>query len=393
MIPLSKRISQVTTYYFATKLAEVDSMNKDGGIPIINLGIGSPDLLPHPIVIETLNKASMQHDANKYQSYKGLPELRQAYSNWYKRFFAVDLDSGTEILPLIGSKEAVMHISMAFLNDGDEVLVPNPGYPSYESCARLAGATPINMPLAAELGWKPDLEALEKTDLSRVKLMWVNYPNMPTGAIADKTFFEKLVEFGTKHNILICHDNPYAFILTDNPISILSIEGAKNCCIELTSMSKCYNMAGWRIGAVSGAKACIDAILTFKSNMDSGMYKPIQMAAIEALNLDKSWIDNLNAEYKLRQKAAKKIMQLIGCSFDQESASLFVWGKLPQGVTDLNAFSDEILYGARVFLTPGHVFGSEGNNYLRISLCSPVTEMEAAYSRIANFMNSKKDKK
>lgn len=389
MISTSKRISQVSAYYFATKLAEVDSMNKDGGPLVINLGIGSPDLLPHPSVIKSLSDASLLPDANKYQSYKGIPQLRTAVAAWYKRYFDVELNADTEILPLIGSKEAVMHISMAFLDAGDEVLIPNPGYPSYESCTRLAGAVPVDMPLIPDLGWKPDLELLDKMELSRVKLMWVNYPNMPTGAVAEKAFFERLVDFGTKHNILICHDNPYAFILTETPISILSVEGAKDCCIELTSMSKCYNMAGWRIGAVSGAKSYIDAIMTFKSNMDSGMYKPLQLAAIEALSLGQDWIDDLNTQYKPRQKAAQNIMDLLGCEYEENSASLFVWGRIPKHVTDVNVFTDEILHGARVFLTPGHIFGSQGQKFLRISLCSTVTEMEAAYDRISSYLTQK----
>ncbi len=382
IIPASKRLEGVTTYYFARKLAEIDQMNKDGKAEVINLGIGSPDLNPPNVVMDKLKSVLQAHDAHKYQSYKGIATLRSAFSNWYQRYFDVGVDPNTDILPLIGSKEGVMHVSMSFLNPGDQVLVPDPGYPSYSMCTTLAGGIPISMPLVESLGWKPDLQALDNLDLSKVKLMWLNYPNMPTGAKADLEFFNEVVALAKKHQILVCHDNPYAFILNDHPISILNAEGAIDCCIELVSLSKCYNMAGWRVGAVVGAKPYIDTIMTFKSNMDSGMFKPIQEAAAIALDLGQEWIDSLNAEYVLRKQAAIEIMETLGLDCDKEGAGLFVWGKIKDESQDSETFSNQILTKSRVFITPGHIFGKLGNQYLRISLCSPVSEMEAALYRI-----------
>lgn len=382
IISASNRLNDVSTYYFARKLAEIDIMNKDGGDQVINLGIGSPDLLPPQAVLDALNKGLLQSDAHKYQSYKGIPSLRNAFSHWYKTHFDVDIDAGTEVLPLIGSKEGVMHISMAFLNEGDQVLVPNPGYPSYGMCTKLAGGVPIDMPLIEGLGWKPDLVALEKMDLSRVKLMWINYPNMPTGAKADIGFYQALVDFAKKHSILICHDNPYTFILNDEPLSIFNIEGAKECAVELISLSKCYNMAGWRVGSVIGAKPYIDTIMTFKSNMDSGMFKPLQEAAAVALMQGQDWIDSLNKQYLPRKEAAMAIMDALNLTYDDDGAGLFVWGKINDEHVDGDVLADEILYKARVFITPGHIFGSQGDRYLRISLCSTVKDMEAALDKI-----------
>jgi len=299
IIKPSHRIGQVKTYYFATKLAQIAVMNKMGK-DVINLGIGSPDLLPPDDIIQALTSATTDTVANKYQSYKGIPELREAFAKWYNRWFGVTLDFGKEVLPLIGSKEGIMHISMSFLNEGDEVLVPNPGYPAYRMTSKLAGATVRNYDLTLENGWKPNLDQLRKEDLSRVKIMWVNYPNMPTGQPADLNFFNKLVEFGREQKILICHDNPYGFILNDHPISIMQVDGAKDVAIELNSLSKCFNMAGWRVGVMVGQKEYIDAVMKFKSNMDSGMYKPIQMAAVKALSLNQEWFDKLNDIYTRR---------------------------------------------------------------------------------------------
>ena len=386
IIKASNRLSDVTTYYFAKKLAEIDSMNKDGGSKVINLGIGSPDLLPPQVVIDALTNSLTDKEAHKYQSYKGTPTLRQAFSDWYATHFGVLVDANTQILPLIGSKEGVMHISMSFLNPGDEVLVPNPGYPSYAMCTKLAGGTPIDMPLEENLGWKPDLAKLEAMDLSRVKIMWVNYPNMPTGAKADISFFETLVAFAKKHSILICHDNPYTFILNDQPLSIFNAKGAEECAVELVSLSKCYNMAGWRVGAVVGSKAYIDTIMTFKSNMDSGMFKPVQEAAAIALGLGSKWITSLNVEYAERKKAACAIMSALGLTFDEDGAGLFVWGKILEPNVDCDTLANKILYESRVFITPGHIFGTQGNRYLRISLCSTVAEMTQALQLIKDKM-------
>lgn len=390
IISPAHRLDGVTTYYFARKLAEIDTMNKDGNAQVINLGIGSPDLLPPPEVIAKLKNSCDSYDAHKYQSYKGIPALRSAISDWYDKHFEVEINPDSQVLPLIGSKEGVMHVSMAFLNVGDEVLVPNPGYPSYSMCTRLAGATPVNMPLIESLGWKPDLEALDKMDLSKVKLMWINYPNMPTGAKADLPFFERLVAFAKKHKILICHDNPYAFILNDHPISIFNVKDAADCALELISLSKCYNMAGWRVGAVIGAKPYIDTIMIFRSNMDSGMFKPIQEAAVIALNMPDTWIHDLNQAYQKRKDAACNIMKTLGLEYETDGAGLFVWGKISDPALDGDLLADRLLYEIRVFITPGHIFGSNGDRYLRISLCSPIEDMEAALYRIKTGFSSPK---
>lgn len=384
----SNRLDGVATYYFARKMAEIAALNQDGKAPIINLGIGSPDLLPPANVIHTLNHSLLNVDAHKYQSYKGLNGYRQAISSWYERFFDVRLDPENEILPLMGSKEGIMHISMAFLNVGDQVLVPDPGYPAYSMCAKLAGAEPIMMPLLACNDWKPDLKKLDEMDHSRVKLMWINYPNMPTGAKADLEFFNELVSFAAKHRILICHDNPYALILNNQPLSIFNAEGSKECALELTSLSKCYNMAGWRVGAVVGAKPYIDTILTFKSNMDSGMFRPIQEAAITALNTSDQWLDDLNNEYLVRKKSALALMHDLGLVSDPNGAGLFVWGKINDESISGQQLSDVLLHQSRVFITPGYIFGSQGHQHMRISLCSPVDEIEAARYRIRTGFNN-----
>ncbi len=382
MIRESDRLQVAETYYFAKKLAEIRTMNETNDIKVINLGIGSPDLPPPTSVTEKLKEYATRPDVHAYQSYKGLPELNEAFAAWYKNHFDVNLDPKTELLPLIGSKEGVMHISMSFLNPGDQVLVPNPGYPAYAMTAKLAGAEVVYFDLESHLNWLPDLDKLEQLDLSKVKLMWVNYPNMPTGGNATIEFFKELIAFGQRHNILICHDNPYTFILNDSPISIMQVEGAKFCALELTSLSKNYNMAGWRVGAVAGDKYYIDTILKFKSNMDSGMFMPIQIAAIEALGQDQSWFDYLNGIYAERKKVAITIMENIGCTPLLDGAGMFVWASIPTDIKDAETLADEILYESKVFITPGHIFGDVGMRYLRISLCSDVEQLNNALQRV-----------
>lgn len=381
IISPSHRIGEVKAYYFATKLAEIAEMNRSGS-QVINLGIGSPDLLPPDEVIETLQEASKLEDANKYQSYKGLPQLRDAYAAHYNRHLAVSIDSSTEVLPLIGSKEGIMHIAMSFLGEGDEVLVPNPGYPSYRVTTELAGATPRFYNLTEENGWRPDLAAMDREDLSRVKIMWINYPNMPTGAKVDIDFYHRLIDFALKHKILICHDNPYNYILNDNPLSIFNVPRAKECAIELFSLSKCYNMAGWRVGALIGAKEYVDVVMRFKSNMDSGMYKAVQLAAVKALAMEQDWFDQLNSEYRERRKLVWRIFDLLDCSYDRDSSGLFVWAKAPAYISDVASWVDEILQDARVFITPGFIFGSNGERYVRIALCSSQVILKNAYLKI-----------
>ncbi len=382
IISPSHRIGEVKAYYFATKLAQIAEMNQDGSAPVINLGIGSPDLLPPAEVIAELKDAADATDANKYQSYKGLPELRAAFSHHYAKMLSVALDPATEVLPLIGSKEGIMHIAMSFLSPGDQVLVPNPGYPSYRVTAELAGAETIFYDLTAESDWLPDLDTLGRQDLSKVKIMWINYPHMPTGAIATVDFYEELVAFAKRHQILICHDNPYNFILNDTPMSIFHVAGAKECAIELCSLSKCFNMAGWRVGALVGGAEYIDTVMRFKSNMDSGMYKAVQKAAIKALEMDQDWFDGLNAEYRQRREKVWEIFDLLGCEYDQRGAGMFVWAKVPAYIADVEAWVEEILVEARVFITPGFIFGTNGERYVRIALCSNIDTLQAAFDKI-----------
>jgi aspartate/methionine/tyrosine aminotransferase len=376
------RLESVDTYYFAKKLAEIARINSSSTIQIINLGIGSPDLLPPQVVIDTLKNSASNVDANKYQSYKGLPILREAFANWYDHFFQVKIDSQSEVLPLMGSKEGIMHISMSLLNPGDEVLVPDPGYPTYRMTAALAGAVPKFYDLKAENNWLPDLDYLASQDLSKVKLMWINYPHMPTGAKADLLFYKSLIAFAHKHDILICHDNPYVFILNDSPVSILQVEGAKNHCLELISLSKCYNMAGWRIGALIGHENAINTVLKFKSNMDSGMFRPLQEAAAKALSMDESWMRSLDVVYEKRKKIAQAIMRELGAEYEKNNAGLFVWAKVKDNSRSVEAFCDDILYQANVFITPGHIFGKNGEGYIRISLCSSEELLQNALDRI-----------
>ncbi|MGV6943591.1 pyridoxal phosphate-dependent aminotransferase [Sphingobacterium kyonggiense] len=380
-IDVAKRLQHTEEYYFSKKLREIDEMNKNGA-QVINLGIGSPDLPPHPEVIKTLQEQAALPNTHGYQNYKGIPVLRQAMADWYDRYYGVKLNPNTEILPLIGSKEGIVHICMTYLQEGDEALVPNPGYPAYASAVRISGATIKTYDLSPDLNWLPDLEALEAQDLSNVKLMWINYPNMPTGALANQHFFERIIAFGKKHQILICHDNPYSFILNDSPQSIMAVPGAMDVAIELNSLSKSSNMAGWRIGMLVANEKRIAEILRFKSNMDSGTFFPIQMAAAKALNLDKSWYTQLNEEYKNRRVKVFELMDLLNCQYDVNQVGLFVWAKVPNTYADCYELADDILYKANVFITPGGIFGTAGERYIRISLCAQTAVYEMAINRI-----------
>jgi LL-diaminopimelate aminotransferase len=337
---------------------------------------------PHPDVIKVLQEESSKPTVHAYQSYKGSPVLRNAIADWYKQWYHVELNTDTEILPLIGSKEGIMHICMTYLNDGDEALIPNPGYPTYQSAVKIAGGKCIAYDLVEENNWLPDFEALEKSDLSKVKLMFVNYPQMPTGKLPSVELFEKLIAFAKTNNILLIHDNPYSFILNDKPMSLLSVEGAKEVAIELNSLSKSHNMAGWRIGMLCGAKERIDEVLRFKSNMDSGMFLPLQLAAAKALQLGKDWHDEVNKVYKAREEKVIELLTLLNCSFDKEQAGMFMWAAIPEGYKDGYALSDKVLYDSNVFITPGGIFGSNGNNYIRVSLCATEEKIEEAIQRI-----------
>jgi aspartate/methionine/tyrosine aminotransferase len=377
----ANRLNGIGEYYFSQKLREIDSLNK-AGKAIINLGIGSPDLPPHPDVIKTLQEEAAKPNVHAYQNYKGSPILRKAMSDWYAKWYGVSLDPETEILPLIGSKEGIMHICMTYLNDGDEVLIPNPGYPTYSSAVKLAGGTPVPYEMVEALNWEPDLTALAARDLSKVKLMWVNYPHMPTGQLPSQLFFEKLVAFGRDNQILICHDNPYSFILNDQPVSLLSVEGAKDVVLELNSLSKSQNMAGWRVGLLAGAKERIDEVIRFKSNMDSGMFLPVQLAAAKALQLGKDWYESVNTIYARRRELVFDLLQMLDCSFSRAQVGMFVWAKIPATYADGYALSDTILYQSNVFITPGGIFGSAGNGFIRVSLCSPEEKLVQAIERI-----------
>lgn len=381
MIQTSKRLEGIGEYYFSRKLREIDELNKQGK-NIINLGIGSPDLPPHPDVIRVLQEESARANVHAYQSYKGSPVLRKAFSDWYQTWYHVTLHPDTEILPLIGSKEGIMHICMTYLNEGDEVLVPNPGYPTYRSAVKLAGGVCVDYDLKEENNYFPDFNELEQRDLSKVKLMWVNYPHMPTGQPATVEMYRPLISFAKKHNILVCHDNPYSFILNEHPMSLLSLDGAKEVVIELNSLSKSQNMAGWRVGVLCGAKERIDEVLRFKSNMDSGMFLPVQLAAAKALGLGKDWYDSVNAVYRARREKVYELLDLLGCSYSKKQVGMFMWAKIPPGYKDGYALSDEVLYNANVFITPGGIFGSAGDQYIRVSLCGSIEKFEAAINSI-----------
>ena len=382
MLPIAKRLNDVKEYYFSIKLREVRSLIAQGK-PIINLGIGSPDLAPP----ETVTRALKNADVHGYQSYQGLPELRKAMASFYKRYYGVDLGFEHEILPLMGSKEGILHISMAFLNEGDEVLIPDPGYPTYASVAKLIQAVPVTYALRAGNKWWPDFKELEKSDLSKVKIMWVNYPHMPTGSNASKKLFEELVAFGKKHQILIVNDNPYSFVLNDHPKSILSVKGAKDTAIELNSLSKTFNMAGWRVGMVVGHAEYLDAILKVKSNMDSGMYYGIQQGAIEALGLSSEWFDQMNMVYKKRRAIIWEICDQLKCTYDRESSGLFVWAKIPSNKTS-QQMTDQLLYENNVFITPGTVFGAQGEGYIRFSLCVEEDKIKEVSHRLSKYQVS-----
>jgi aspartate/methionine/tyrosine aminotransferase len=379
----SNRLEGIGEYYFSQKLREIEQLNKSGK-QIINLGIGSPDLAPHPDVIKVLQETSAADNVHAYQSYKGVQVLRNAIAEFYQTWYGVTLDPESEVLPLIGSKEGIMHICMTYLNAGDQALIPNPGYPTYSSAVKLAGGEPVYYDLTLAGNWEPDLEALEKTDLSKVKLMWVNYPHMPTGQFPSVRFFEALIAFATRHQILICHDNPYSFILNETPQSLLSIKGAKEVVVELNSLSKSSNMAGWRVGMLVGKKERIEEVLRFKSNMDSGMYLPIQLAAAKALGLGKDWYDSINVIYKARREKVFELLDLLNCTYSQTQVGMFVWASIPSNYPDGFALSDKVLYDANVFITPGGIFGTGGNGFIRISLCAPVERFELAIERVIN---------
>lgn len=377
----ANRVQQVKEYYFSRKLKEVAELNKQGR-DIISLGIGGPDRPPHASVIEMLKQQASRSDTHGYQSYVGLPSLRKAYADWYKKWYGVSLNPDNEIQPLIGSKEGILHITLAFVNPGDAVLVPNPGYPTYTSVSRLAEAEIINYNLLQDTGWYPDFEELERQDLSRVKLMWVNYPNMPTGATASIELYTKIIEFGKRHNIIIVNDNPYSFILNDNPISLLSVPGAKDIAIEMNSLSKSHNMAGWRMGMLASNPQFVEWILKVKSNIDSGQFRPAMEAAVVALACDADWYTELNAVYQRRRNVVEQIMAALGCTFDASQRGLFLWGRIPDGEESSELFADRVLYDARVFITPGFIFGSNGERYVRISLCATEDKMLEALNRI-----------
>lgn len=378
MITEAKRLQSVQEYYFSKKLQEIANMKTD--LPIISLGIGSPDLQPAQEVIETLIKEA-QVGVNGYQSYRGLPEMRAAMAQFYQSKFGVEADPRTEILPLMGSKEGIMHISMAFLNEGDKVLIPNPGYPTYSSVTELVQAEPLYYDLKGQNNWLPDFEQLEQLAEQKPKIMWINYPHMPTGAAAPRGVLERLVDFATRHHILIINDNPYSFILNDNPTSILSIDGAKDVAIELNSLSKTFNIAGWRIGMVLGKEIFINSILKVKSNMDSGMNYAIQKAAAKALSVSDEWYTNLTKVYTERREIIYQICDKLKVAYDKNAVGMFIWAKLSEGMDD-KEFIDEILYKKKVFITPGSIFGSNGAGYIRFSLCAPIEKLNEVLQRL-----------
>lgn len=375
------RVGNIQEYYFSRKLKEVAEMNANGK-NVINLGIGSPDMPPSATAIEVLCEHAHRADEHGYQPYIGIPELREGFARWYKTWFNVDLNPKTEIQPLIGSKEGILHISLTFLNKGDKVLVPNPGYPTYSAVTNIVEANLIPYNLYEEKGWQPDFEELEKMNLEGVKLMWTNYPNMPTGGNATMELYEKLVDFGRRHNIIICNDNPYSFILNEHPISILSVKGAKEVCIEMNSMSKAHNMPGWRIAMLASNETFVKWILKVKSNVDNGQFKPMELAAAAALDAKKDWYDGMNKVYRSRRELAGKIMHALGCTYDEHQVGMFLWGKIPAEIEGSEALANKILYEANVFLTPGFIFGSRGERYIRISLCCKNDKLQEALDRI-----------
>ena len=384
----AKRLNGIGEYYFSQKLREIDTLNRSGDA-VINLGIGSPDLPPHPEVIRVLNEESVKPNVHGYQSYKGSPVLRNAIAQWYDRWYQVHLNPETDILPLIGSKEGIMHICMTYLNEGDEALIPDPGYPTYSSAVKLAGGIPRVYKLKEENDWQPDLYSLEKTDLSKVKLLFLNYPHMPTGQLPDEKLFDQLIAFAQKHKLLIVHDNPYSFILNEKPMSLLSRPGAKEVVIELNSLSKSQNMAGWRIGMLCGSASCINDVLRFKSNMDSGMFLPVQLAAAKALSLGEEWYQSVNEIYARRRILARQLLDLLGTTYSLSQAGMFVWAKVDDGAEGIQheygaggSLSDKVLRDARVFITPGGIFGEEGKPYVRVSLCATEEKFQQSIDRV-----------
>ena len=384
---LAERLNGIGEYYFSQKLREIDGLNKQGK-DIINLGIGSPDLPPHPDVIKTLQEEAAKPNVHAYQSYKGSPVLRKAISEWYKRWYTVELDPDSEILPLIGSKEGIMHLCMTYFQHGIGVLIPNPGYPTYSSAVKLSGAVPIYYDLLEENNYEPDFSELEKvvqSSTTDIRGLFVNYPQMPTGQLPTRELFNKLISFARRNNLLIIHDNPYSFILNDNPMSILASDDAKDCAIELNSLSKSHNMAGWRVGMLCSAKERIDEVLRFKSNMDSGMFLPVQMAAARALSLDGSWYEQVNTVYKKRRDRVFQLLDVLKCNYSKKQAGLFVWAKVNERFKDCYDCSDFVLHNSYVFITPGGIFGNAGEKYIRVSLCATEEKIDEAIKRVKNL--------
>ena len=384
---LAERLNGIGEYYFSQKLREIDGLNKQGN-DIINLGIGSPDLPPHPEVIKTLQEEAAKPNVHAYQSYKGSPVLRKAISEWYKRWYTVELDPDSEILPLIGSKEGIMHLCMTYFQHGIGVLIPNPGYPTYSSAVKLSGAVPIYYDLLEENNYEPDFSELEKvvqSSTTDIRGLFVNYPQMPTGQLPTRELFDKLISFARRNNVLIIHDNPYSFILNDNPMSILASDDAKDCAIELNSLSKSHNMAGWRVGMLCSAKERIDEVLRFKSNMDSGMFLPVQMAAARALSLDGSWYEQVNTVYKKRRDRVFQLLDVLKCNYSKKQAGLFVWAKVNERFKDCYDCSDFVLHNSYVFITPGGIFGNAGEKYIRVSLCATEEKIDEAIKRVKNL--------
>ncbi|RUT79972.1 pyridoxal phosphate-dependent aminotransferase [Ancylomarina longa] len=381
MIQPANRTQSIQEYYFSVKLKEIAQMNM-GEVKVLNLGIGDPDMSPSEETWNSLREACFHPKSHGYQSYQGIPALREGFSKWYKTYFNVDLNPANEILPLMGSKEGIMITSLAYLNEGDEVLIPDPSYPTYKSVTNLLGGKIVSYPLSESKNWQPDFVSLEKRDLSKVKIMWINYPHMPTGARATKELLENIVAFGKKHKILIVNDNPYSFILNNEPLSILSIDGAKDCCLELNSLSKSHNMPGWRVGMIGGNPKMLEPILKVKTNMDSGMFYPVQQAAIKALSQDQTWYDSINKVYQKRRELVFQLLDLIKCKPSADQSGMFVWASIPDKYEDCYKLSDEILQKTKVFITPGGIFGDQGKKYIRISLCSSESVFKEAIERI-----------
>ena len=388
IIQPSQRLRSVSEYYFSHKLREVDALRKNG-MDIINLGIGNPDLPPSEETVEVLCKEARVHANHGYQSYRGAVNLRTAIANWYRGTYGVKLNPESEVLPLIGSKEGVFHVSMAFLDAGDRVLVPDPGYATYATAARMCGAEPVPYHLSEQNGWLPDLEALEAEGLEGVKVMWINYPHMPTGAVASLDDFKAIIEFGRRNHILICHDNPYSLILNrEKPLSIFNVEGAEDCCIELNSLSKSHHMAGWRVGMIIGAEAYLSSVLAIKSNMDSGMFLPMQQAAAQALGNSPAWRREQNRRYDQRRTLIYRMLDRMGFSYDRGAAGMFVWARAPRHIPNVEEFLDRLLHETGVFITPGMVFGESGRKYIRVSVCAGEDRIVQARKRIEAYMST-----